>query len=158
MKVETTCQNCGKTFFVEKSELNRGWGKYCSISCTAKMPKPLQYEMVCKHCGQTFMAASKIAQYCSDSCKQKSYRFRQKPLDATISVRGLRKVFKDLPCEICGWDKAGRDRHHITTVSEGGKDTVENLINVCPNCHREIHAGLIPKEDLFEIAKNRNLK
>ncbi|MGM0789915.1 HNH endonuclease [Bacillus infantis] len=31
--------------------------------------------------------------------------------------------------------------HHITRLADGGKDTVENAIAVCPNCHRELHFG-----------------
>jgi len=31
--------------------------------------------------------------------------------------------------------------HHRIPLSEGGFDTVENAIAVCPNCHRELHYG-----------------
>jgi 5-methylcytosine-specific restriction protein A len=31
--------------------------------------------------------------------------------------------------------------HHIVTLANGGDDTVENAIAVCPNCHRELHFG-----------------
>jgi hypothetical protein len=31
--------------------------------------------------------------------------------------------------------------HHIITLANGGDDTVENAISVCPNCHRELHFG-----------------
>ncbi len=31
--------------------------------------------------------------------------------------------------------------HHIITLSNGGDDTIENTIAVCPNCHRELHFG-----------------
>ena len=31
--------------------------------------------------------------------------------------------------------------HHIITLANGGDDTVENAIAVCPNCHRELHFG-----------------
>jgi hypothetical protein len=34
--------------------------------------------------------------------------------------------------------------HHITPLSEGGDDTLENTIALCPNCHREAHFG--PKD------------
>lgn len=29
--------------------------------------------------------------------------------------------------------------HHIRRLADGGSDTVENSIAVCPNCHRELH-------------------
>lgn len=32
--------------------------------------------------------------------------------------------------------------HHVNLLSNGGADTVDNAIAVCPNCHRELHFGL----------------
>ncbi|MBU8915112.1 HNH endonuclease [Bacillus sp. FJAT-29953] len=31
--------------------------------------------------------------------------------------------------------------HHIKRLADGGEDTVENAMAVCPNCHRELHFG-----------------
>ena len=31
--------------------------------------------------------------------------------------------------------------HHINQLADGGEDTVDNAIAVCPNCHREAHYG-----------------
>ncbi len=31
--------------------------------------------------------------------------------------------------------------HHIDQLANGGDDTVENAIALCPNCHRELHYG-----------------
>jgi predicted HNH restriction endonuclease len=31
--------------------------------------------------------------------------------------------------------------HHIVRLADGGEDTVENAIALCPNCHREKHYG-----------------
>ena len=31
--------------------------------------------------------------------------------------------------------------HHRTPLADGGEDTVENAIALCPNCHREAHYG-----------------
>ena len=31
--------------------------------------------------------------------------------------------------------------HHIIPLSNGGEDTVENCLALCPNCHREEHFG-----------------
>lgn len=53
-------------------------------------------------------------------------------------------------CEKCG-KKAPFNRvsdgtpylevHHIKRLADGGEDTVENTMAVCPNCHRELHFG-----------------
>ncbi|TDW59756.1 HNH endonuclease [Oceanimonas baumannii] len=53
-------------------------------------------------------------------------------------------------CESCHADAPFRrskdgspflEVHHIIQLSMGGKDTVENTIAVCPNCHRKFHFG-----------------
>ncbi|MES2300141.1 MAG: HNH endonuclease signature motif containing protein [Pseudomonadota bacterium] len=37
--------------------------------------------------------------------------------------------------------------HHRLQLARGGEDTVENAIALCPNCHRELHYGLIDTSD-----------
>lgn len=32
--------------------------------------------------------------------------------------------------------------HHVIQLANGGEDSVENAIAVCPNCHRELHFGV----------------
>ena len=32
--------------------------------------------------------------------------------------------------------------HHKKRLADGGEDTVENAVAVCPNCHRELHFGM----------------
>ena len=32
--------------------------------------------------------------------------------------------------------------HHVIPLSEGGDDALDNVIALCPNCHRETHHGL----------------
>lgn len=53
-------------------------------------------------------------------------------------------------CEACGNmapffrqsdDSPYLEVHHIIALSEGGEDTLENTIAVCPNCHRRYHYG-----------------
>lgn len=31
------------------------------------------------------------------------------------------------------------ESHHITWLSEGGKDSLDNVVALCPNCHRKMH-------------------
>lgn len=31
--------------------------------------------------------------------------------------------------------------HHVVSLSEGGDDSMENVLAICPNCHREEHYG-----------------
>jgi 5-methylcytosine-specific restriction endonuclease McrA len=32
--------------------------------------------------------------------------------------------------------------HHVVFLKDGGPDTIENAVALCPNCHRECHHGL----------------
>lgn len=34
------------------------------------------------------------------------------------------------------------ETHHILTLAQGGPDVVENVVALCPNCHRECHSSL----------------
>jgi len=44
-------------------------------------------------------------------------------------------------CRICGRRVYGKDAHvhHIIPKSQGGTDSLDNLILVCPRCHSRIH-------------------
>jgi DNA replication protein DnaC len=52
-------------------------------------------------------------------------------------------------CAICGdRDITTQDKHHIEFVSKGGGNKTDNLILVCSNCHRKIHAGVISESEV----------
>lgn len=66
-------------------------------------------------------------------------------------------------CQLCGQlapfkDMDGEpflENHHIIWLANGGTDTIDNTVALCPNCHRRMHI-LNQKEDvdlLLEIAK-----
>lgn len=42
----------------------------------------------------------------------------------------------------------GNEIHHIYPVSEGGWSTPDNLILLCPNCHKAAHHGSITEKTL----------
>jgi len=44
--------------------------------------------------------------------------------------------------------------HHIVPRAEGGKDSFENLIALCPNCHRRYHSGEISRESIRQYKAN----
>jgi 5-methylcytosine-specific restriction endonuclease McrA len=49
--------------------------------------------------------------------------------------------------------------HHLKHKSKGGKDTLENLITICADCHREHHDGRlkITLGGQFYEVKKKNL-
>lgn len=40
------------------------------------------------------------------------------------------------------------DIHHIVEVSQGGSNTLDNLIALCPTCHALFHRGTIKRESI----------
>ena len=46
-------------------------------------------------------------------------------------------------CDICGNDFILLDKHHIVSKSMGGGNEHSNICRLCPNCHREIHKGVV---------------
>jgi predicted HNH restriction endonuclease len=77
-------------------------------------------------------------------------------LDRGSSVTKALKTILGPKCQICGWkgfEKRGKEAaknnecfieaHHLNQVSEKSQGSLctDNIILVCPNCHREIHYG-----------------
>jgi len=66
-------------------------------------------------------------------------------------------------CELCNKPapfntKDGKpylEVHHIIWLSQGGEDTIENTVALCPNCHRKMHILNLSSdiEKLLRIAK-----
>lgn len=50
-------------------------------------------------------------------------------------------------CQFCGSDapfvdKQGQpylEAHHVKRLADGGKDAIDNMVAICPNCHRKVH-------------------
>lgn len=82
-------------------------------------------------------------------------------------VRDFALRMADGVCQACKADAPFLDTngekflevHHLYRVSDGGVDDPENVIALCPNCHREVHHGQRGDElnqDLIDRAKKRN--
>lgn len=83
----------------------------------------------------------------------------------SVFVRSLyvkefaRRVVKGI-CQLCEkkapfLDKYGTpflEVHHIHHLSKGGSDTIENVVALCPNCHRKIHY-LESEEDIKKVSE-----
>lgn len=58
-----------------------------------------------------------------------------------VSHRTVEKIIRRarLGCGICAWNEATCDIHHALPKVKGGSDAMNNLVCVCPNCHRKLH-------------------
>lgn len=74
----------------------------------------------------------------------KGRRYTIKTVDEVFSSRKAwaeaARLARGDVCEVCGWGIAPCDVHHRTPRSQGGLNTIENAIVLCPNHHREAHA------------------
>lgn len=67
-------------------------------------------------------------------------------------------------CENCGAEpkfiaKFGRffDVHHLVALADGGQDSVDNSVHLCPNCHRRMHVDEHKSELRREIVTRLGL-
>ena len=118
---------------------------------------------ICPVCGKPFTATTN-KKYCSPKCaraaqteknygnilKRSAIKAKQNP-DLLIAY--------DFKCAVCGWSlpstshnpQRGCAFHHIIPVCEGGSNSDENLILLCPNCHTMAHAGYLSRETLLGL-------
>ncbi len=87
---------------------------------------------------------SRISVY-PDAYEVKTMAFkRNADVIAEVLVRAngvCEKCVKEAPFKRASDGTPYLEVHHIKRLADGGEDTVENAIAVCPNCHRELHYG-----------------
>ena len=123
-------------------------------------------EKICPICGEKFTPRSGVQKYCSPKCARsvqakQNYDYIRKRSAIRSKLNPDLLVAFDFKCAVCGWSipswKPGYDKHyrangcafhHIVPVCEGGTNTEENIILLCPNCHTMAHAGLLTREEL----------
>ena len=66
------------------------------------------------------------------------------------STKRFKKRYFGVPCQFCGWNSTPCDIHRIIPGSLGGKYTTDNVMVLCPNCHRLEHM----KDRLLHVVNN----
>ena len=75
-------------------------------------------------------------------------------------IAELAKIMAKGNCRLCGKrgpfkDSFGRpflETHHVKWLSKGGKDSIDNIVALCPNCHRKMHC-LDDKQDRDRLTR-----
>lgn len=75
---------------------------------------------------------------------------RERRIKSPTTIQKLKKPY----CERCGKPATG-EPHHLRYRSHGGSDIPENLIQLCFDCHRAVHDGKIPRDELLKIVAER---
>lgn len=156
--MEKICKFCNQIFNADSREVNRGNAHFCSLSCNTYYNNAhrKKYKVTCKMCNCIFESICSKAKTCSSKCKSKLYRLQMKSCDNNITRR-LREFMISQPCEICKWNVTSCDVHHVVPVYQGGKDVLNNLITLCPNCHRMAHRNLLSQDNLFKVIYSRTI-
>ena len=117
----------------------------------------------CPVCGNLFDGRfNKV--YCCPQCARKAST--EKAYENIMKRSAIKAkqnpdllVAYESQCAVCGWHlptsihhhQRGCEFHHIIPVCEGGSNEEGNLVLLCPNCHKEAHAGLISRERLLAL-------
>ena len=98
--IDVECKNCSKHFFVKKTILNRGKGKFCCKNCYTEHSNKLNIGSIingyCKICGKGFHFTPYLIQtnkqFCSNQCFSKSLEKK-----ITKNCINCNSLFTDLP-------------------------------------------------------------
>lgn len=143
MKTMKTCAMCGKEF-----ERKSGSHKYCSPKCARKADRKYSIENIKERTRRMHDIQHKIYYAYQNKCALCGWQISKE----LLCVRGRYQ-----------WSH-GCDIHHIVPASKGGSDAYDNLILLCPNCHKKADLGLIPDEQLkgrtkpFEMTEQQKLE
>lgn len=164
-KIETICLFCSKPFLAMESEIKRGNGKFCSRSCFGqyhssnlkstyeKINKP---NVSCAYCSKEFYknitkikASKHKVFFCCREHKDLALR-KENNIKLALPTHYKENTFIEYRevylrarnitcCELCGYNKFVQilEVHHKDRNRKN--NTFENLIALCPNCHREEH-------------------
>lgn len=87
------------------------------------------------------------------SIRKKVKKSRNRHIPKHVDIKVQKQHFFE--CAWCGLHLT--DKHHIVQFSDGGEHSVDNLILLCPVCHRKVHKSEIPTADLVK-RKSTHLK
>ena len=84
--------------------------------------------------------------------KGKYYRLRCRKVYASRCswTKALKLLYGDR-CAVCGWAEASCDSHHLVPKANGGANTMENGVVLCPNHHRMAEEGKLSNAQLIEV-------
>ena len=151
------CEYCGKDFLVRKAWIDTQ--KFCSRACSAKSKKK-RVTLNCAYCGKEFerieshLGKSKSGLYfCCRDCKDKGQQLENglglRKETGLYAYREAAMRVYDHKCAVCGWNLDDRvlEVHHID--SDRSNNTIENLLVLCPICHKFITLNIYSLEELM---------
>lgn len=159
--VRVKCSVCGKEFDRELKSYNinkkRGQNIYCSKECQMAQQKTGQL-VHCAYCNKSIYATKHRIEksksgliFCSHSCNASYFNPITKKKEDSGTYR--ERAFKtyEHKCAICGWsgDERVLEVHHIDENRDN--NDLDNLIILCPMCHRYLTLHIYSLEELKKI-------
>lgn len=176
------CANCGIEFEKTPTQIRNTNNNFCSRVCANRYQSDdlrnkdrpgentPEFVVTCGYCGKIFVATAKnrTRKFCSRECFGKSligkpgHKQPNRRYDGTYNTNYkngnnkatafyLARAIYGNKCVICGFDVVVNS-HHIIPRNEGGKNSPDNLVTLCPNHHAMAHKNLITREELKNIA------
>lgn len=151
------CVHCGKEFFEEwrkdKQTIRHKPLLYCSRQCAnTRCHTSEQRKKTSKTLSEGFLSGRLSPWNKGKKTDLQQYTTFERERGPTslleLSSRTVQKIVRrlGLGCSYpgCNWKIEGvvGDIHHIIPKKKGGTDEHSNLTYLCPNCHREVHAGV----------------
>lgn len=152
MKIKILCTTCNKEFERERKYVTPFKSHFCSKECQSKF-KTQTIECTCATCGRVIQRKLSILNrsktgnvYCSRSCATTNNNklFKIKKDSSTFISKAYRKKALNhygAKCSLCGYCiEQCLEVHHKDLNRDN--NSIENLIVLCPNCHKEVHNNL----------------
>lgn len=77
--------------------------------------------------------------------ERRGWLLREATPRSRAHVEALRRMYRG-SCQLCGWESRAAhavdvcEGHHLQWLSRGGGDATDNMVLLCPNHHRLVHA------------------
>lgn len=151
--VEKQCEECGNLFAAYVKEINRGYGRFCSVSCSSRhnhVGKTSPF-VKCGLCGVSFQKRPSrvlLSKRGINFCCRKHKDDAQKMESGVLNIHGVtdhkgyrHKALRQLDnsCLACGYDRHVEVLvvHHVD--HDRDNNSIGNLVVLCPTCHSERH-------------------
>ena len=160
MYTKKNCLNCNTTFYAKNTEINRGYGKFCSKSCSSKFrkgrTKPKASNVTCAYCQKPFYKKAYSIKHSKNNlffcCREHKDLAQRLSFGLTEihpnhygvanPINGYRRIANEHH-DSSKCDKCGYDSHPILQVHHKDCDRTNNnpanLQWLCPTCHEEEH-------------------
>ena len=154
---QANCIDCKKKLIIS----SQASIKTCRCEdCKKKVKGKKIHAYKCEKCGETFnrLTIHRDRKIHCEKCKRQVRYINDIEKVKSIlelSSRTVQKIIKraNRKCEICGWNESTCDIHHVIEKKNKGTDDSNNLIIICPNCHRVIHTNKDKYKKEFLLTK-----